>query len=153
MSEKRWQDELTAYVDGELSEAERRAVEAQLAVDPSLRALEARLRQTVGLMAKVTAPVPSPALKAQVFAGLEPEPGPRGWFSWPKLVPVVALAAAAALVVVLRAKAPEAPAVVEEDQVLLAQHMELVEDLDLLGLGSAEDLDVVEQLKDLEATP
>lgn len=155
MSDKNWQDELTAYIDGELPETERRAVEAALAADPKLKALEAKLRQTVALMAKVPAPAPSASLRASVLGRLDEEAAPKpSWFSFPKLVPVFAVAAAALLVVVLRPRGGEVPpAIIEEDQVVLAQNMELVEDLDLVGLTSPEDLDVIEQLKDLEVKP
>lgn len=154
MSEKNWQSELTAYIDGELSEQDRREVEAQLARDPKLKALEAKLRQTVRLMQKVPAPAPSAALKAGVLGKLDEGATPvkPSWFSLPRLVPVMALAAAAVLLVVLR-REEVPPSIVEEDQVVLAQNMELVEDLDLVGLGSADDVEVIEQLKELEVTP
>lgn len=155
MSEKNWQDELTAYIDGELSEQDRREVEAQLARDPKLKALEAKLRQTVTLMKTLSAPAPSAALKAGVLGRLDEGATAvkPSWFSLPKLVPVMALAAAALLLVVLRGKDEVPPSIVEEDQVLLAQNMELVEDLDLVGLASAEDVEVIEQLKELEVKP
>ncbi len=153
--EKNWQRELTAYIDGELSDAERQEVEAQLAVDPKLKALEARLRQTVALMAKVPAPVTSSQLKASVLDKLELD-APKGFWSWQRAVPLFAVAAAALLVFVvgtgLSGNDEPVAALVEEDQVLLAQNMELVEDLDLVGLSSPEDLEVIEQLKDLEVT-
>ncbi len=154
MSEKNWQNELTAYIDGELSEQDRREVEAQLARDPKLKALETKLRQTVTLMKTLAAPAPSAALKAGVLGRLDDgvAPAKASWFSLPRLVPVMALAAAALLFVVLRGR-DEMPAIVEEDQVLLAQNMELVEDLDLVGLASAEDVEVIELLKELEVKP
>jgi anti-sigma factor RsiW len=154
--EKNWQRELTAYIDQELSEAERQEVEAQLAVDPKLKALEARLRQTVALMAKVPAPATSSQLKASVLGKLELDAAPVGFWSWQRAVPLFAVAAAALLVFVVRTglsgSAEPVAAIVEEDQVLLAQNMELVEDLDLVGLSSPEDLEVIEQLKDLEVS-
>ena len=155
MSEKNWQGELTAYIDGELSAQDRREVEAQLARDPTLKALEMKLRQTVTLMQTLSAPAPSPALKASVLATLDQGATPLkpSWFSLPKLVPVMALAAAALLLVVLRGTDEVPPSIVEEDQVLLAQNMELVEDLDLVGLASAEDVEVIELLKELEVKP
>lgn len=157
MSDKNWQRELTAYIDGELNEADRREVEAALASDPRLVALEKKLRQTVTLVQQVAAPAPAPSLKQSVLARLDDEaPAPsRGWFSWPKLVPVLA-AAAAALVFFLRGE-DLPPAIVDEEQLMLAQNMEVVEDLDLVGLSSVEDLEVIEQLAALdskkEATP
>lgn len=156
MSDKNWQNELTAYVDGELNEHDRREVEAALERDPKLKALEAKLRQTVALMKTLPAPAPSAAMKASVLGLLDDAPAPAkpSWFTMPKLVPMMALAAAAVLAVVLRGRAVEVPPpFVEEDQVLLAQNMELVEDLDLVGLTSPEDLEVIEQLKELEAKP
>ncbi len=154
MSEKNWQSELTAYIDGELSEQDRRDVEAQLARDPKLKALEAKLRQTVSLMHTLSAPAPSAALKAGVLGKLdEAAPAKASWFSPPRLVPVMAFAAAALLLVVLRGKDEVPPSLIEEDQVLLAQNLELVEDLDLVGFASAEDVEVIEQLKELEVKP
>ena len=155
MSEKNWQSELTAYIDGELSEQDRRDVEAQLARDPKLKALEAKLRQTVSLMHTLSAPTPSAALKAGVLGKLDEAAAPAkaSWFSLPRLVPVMAFAAAALLLVVLRGKDEVPPSLIEEDQVLLAQNLEFVEDLDLVGLASAEDVEVIEQLKELEVKP
>lgn len=156
MSDKNWQNELTAYVDGELNEHDRREVEAALQRDPKLKALEAKLRQTVALMKTLPAPAPSASMKASVLGLLDDAPPAQktSWFTMPKLVPMMALAAAAVLAVVLRGRAVEVPpAFVEEDQVLLAQNMELVEDLDLVGLASAEDVEVIELLKELEVKP
>ncbi|MCU0700142.1 MAG: zf-HC2 domain-containing protein [Myxococcaceae bacterium] len=155
-SEKNWQRELTAYIDGELSDAERAEVEAQLAADPKLKALEARLRQTVALVKTLPAPAPSRQLKAQVLSQLDADAAPPGFFSWQRAVPLFAVAAAALLVFVVRgrlgAQDDAVPAFVEEDQVLLAQNMDVVEDLDLAGLAAPEDLEVIEQLKELEVT-
>jgi len=154
MSEKNWQGELTAYIDGELGDDERRAVEAALARDPKLKALEAKLRQTVTLVGALAAPAPSAALKARVLERLDDAPAKVSWLAWPRLVPVVALAAAALLVVVLRPGRDEVPpTMVVDEQVLLAQHLEVVEDLDLLGLTSLDDLDVIERLDALEEKP
>ncbi|MDX2015763.1 MAG: zf-HC2 domain-containing protein [Myxococcaceae bacterium] len=153
-NEKNWQRELTAYIDGELSDAERAEVEAQLAVDPKLKALEARLRQTVALMKALPAPAPSTQLKAQVWRQLEADAAPPGFFSWQRAVPLFAVAAAALLVFVVRGRLggqdEAVPAFVEDDQVLLAQNMDVVEDLDLAGLAALEDLEVIEQLRELE---
>lgn len=154
MTEKNWQSELTAYIDGELPEAERLAVEAALAKDPSLKALEVKLRQTVALMKTLPAAQPSAGLKRSVLAKLEDERSNVRWLSWPKLVPVMTLAAAALVVLVLRVGGEDIPPpLVEEEQLALSQNMDVVEDLDLLGLASPEDVEIVEQLKDLEVTP
>jgi anti-sigma factor RsiW len=156
MSEKNWEHELTAFIDGELREADRLALEQALAADPALRALEQRLRQTVALMARVPAPAPSAAMKRAVLDRLAPvasaAPPTPSWFSMPRLLPFAALAAAAGLAAVVLTRTPNTPAV-DEEQVVLAQNLELVEDLDLDGLSSPEDLDVIEQLAQLEQTP
>jgi anti-sigma factor RsiW len=157
MSEKNWQRELTAYIDGELPEAERRELEAALATDPQLRALEMRLRQTIALMQRVPATAPSPRLKSKVLSSLDAEPTSSRAWAWQKLVPAVALAAAAVIaVVLLRGGGGREEAIstfVEADQVLLAQNIDVVEDLDLDGLATFEDLDVIEQLAELEKKP
>lgn len=151
MSQKNFEQELTAFIDGELGEAERRAVEQALAADASLRALEKRLRQTVTLMAKVPVPAPSAGMKRAVLDRLAP-PTPR-WFTAPRLLPFAALAAAAGLAAVLLPRVQQAAPAVDEEQVVLAQNLELVEDLDLEGLSTPEDLEVIEQLEQLEALP
>ena len=73
------------------------------------------------------------------------------WLTPPRLVPVGLAVAAAVTAVVLW---PGQPVVVEpgldEDALLLAQNLELAEDLDLVGLESPDDLDVVAQLDELE---
>jgi hypothetical protein len=53
--------------------------------------------------------------------------------------------------VVVSGGGEKAPA--DPEQLFVAQNMELLEDLDTLGLESAEDLEVVMALDQLEATP
>ncbi len=48
--EERWDELLSAYLDGELTEAEQERLEARLARDPSLRAELQSMRSTVSLM-------------------------------------------------------------------------------------------------------
>jgi anti-sigma factor RsiW len=158
MIEKNFEHELTAFIDGELEGADRRALEQALDADPALRSLEKRLRKTVALMARVPAPAPSVAMKRAVLDRLVSVPSAApptpSWFSMPRLLPFAALAAAAGLAaVVLTRSPPIRPPAVDDEQVMLAQNLELVEDLDLDGLSSPEDLEVVEQLSQLEQTP
>jgi anti-sigma factor RsiW len=143
--------ELTAYVDGELPAAEARRLEARLAQQPHLRAAEQRLRRAIAAVQALPSPQASPALRRKVLAAVE-APGPgerlRAWLSLPRLVPAGLAVAAAATAVALWPRSDEAED--EEEQVLLAQNLDVVEDLDVLGLDSADDLEVIASLHELE---
>ena len=64
------EDELTAYVDGELSELDMQRVKAALAADPKLAALEQLLRSTVSAVEALPSPQPSQALRRELRAPL-----------------------------------------------------------------------------------
>jgi anti-sigma factor RsiW len=152
-------ENLTAYIDGELSELEARRVEEALKADPALAALERRLRVMVTAVEKLEAPAPSRALRRAVLSQLD-APGAwgrlRALFTLPRLVPAIGLAAAAMVtLVLLRGRDVEQAAapVADAETLFLAQNMDVVEDLDVLGLENPEDLEVVENLHELEATP
>jgi anti-sigma factor RsiW len=150
------QEDLTAYLDGELAEADRRDLEAALEKDPALRAELAQLQGAVAALKALPQPSASAALRRAVLAEVA---GPQRlgerlklMFTLPRLAPIAGLAAAAALAVVaMRPGGDRAPA--DPEQLFLAQNMELLEDLDTLGLESPEDLEVVMNLDALEATP
>jgi anti-sigma factor RsiW len=158
MSTRDWAAELSAYIDGELSADDTRALEARLSEDPALRALEQRLRRTVTLMARVPEPSPTPAFRRAVLAAVAvPTFGERlrAWLSPGRLVPVGLVATAAAVTLVLvsgREVTPGAPAP-DEEQLLVAQNLDLLEEMDTVGLESPEDLDVVATLHELEVHP
>jgi len=147
-------EDLTAYIDGELPEARRKEVEAALAADPALRALEQRLRRSIDAVEALPAlqTEGSPALRRAVLAAVGEPTWKEKWLRWPVLVPAlgVAMAAAVTLVVVPRG---ELEGGLDEEKLLLAQNLEVVEDLDLVGLETADDLDVIADLQALEATP
>ena len=151
------EDELTAYVDGELSELDMQRVKAALAADPKLAALEQQLRMTVAAVEALPSPQPSQALRRAVLNGLD---APEG-FSWAKwlrpsrLMPALGMAAAAALVAVIAQQGAQVGPLheAEEEQLYVAQNLDVLEDLDLAGLESAEDLEVIAELNSLEATP
>jgi anti-sigma factor RsiW len=150
-------EDLTAYIDGELSELDARRIEDALKTDPELAALERRLRATVTAVEKMEAPAPSVALKRAVLGRID-EPTAlerlKSFFTLPRLVPAVGLAAAAAVtVVVVRGNRVEPPVADDPDGFVLAQNMDVVEDLDLIGLENPDDLEVVANLKELEGTP
>jgi len=144
-------NELTAYIDGELDDARARQVEAALAADPQLRALEQQLRATVAALKTLPEPAPSAALRRAVLAKVD-EPTWRErlarWLTPPRLVPVGLAVAAALTAVVVWPRGADAP--VDEDALLLAQNLDVAEDLDLVGLDSPDDVAVVAHLDELE---
>lgn len=150
--------ELTAFIDGELTAQQASAVKAALDADPALRALEQRLRRTIEVVeALPQAERAHPALRRNVLAAID-RPTWRerlsGWLTPGRLAPVgLALAAgvAAVVVVVGRPRVGGGSAdEVGEDELLMAQHLEVVEDLDLLEVDSPDDLDVIGALHELE---
>lgn len=154
MAERDWTAELTAYVDGELNEADAKALEAAMAADPALRALEQRLRAVVKAVEALPAPEPSSALRRSVLDQVG-EPTWRekvaAWLTPPRLVPIgLAMAATVAAIVAWPRANPEDFTAGDEEQLLLAQHMDVVEDMDLMGLDQPDDLDVVAALHELE---
>ncbi|MBL8912494.1 MAG: zf-HC2 domain-containing protein [Archangium sp.] len=148
------QDDLTAYIDGELSPERTKEVEAALAADPALRAMEQKLRRSISAVEALPSPVSesSAAMRRAVLNAVGEPTWKEKWLRWPVLMPVAGLAAAAAVTLVVwpRGVVDEAPAGLDEEKLLLAQNLEVVEDLDLVGLESPEDLDVVADLDELE---
>lgn len=145
-------DDLTAYIDGELPPERVRQIEAALAADASLRALEQKLRRSIAAVEALPAPVTesSAAMRRAVLNAVAEPTWRERWLRWPVLMPMAGLAAAAAVTLVVWPKTEEAPSGLDEEKLLLAQNLEVVEDLDLVGLESPEDLDVVADLQDLE---
>lgn len=146
-----WSEELTAYIDGELDPEAARALEAQLANDVKLKALEQQLRRTVSLMAAVPMLEPSSSLRRSVLSKVDqPTLGERvrSFLTPGRLVPVgvIAMASVATFVVLTNGR----DAGLNEEQLFLAQNMEVVEDLDLVGLERADDFDVVASLHELK---
>lgn len=153
------EDELTAYVDGELSELDMQRVKAALAADPKLAALEKLLRSTVSAVEALPSPQPSQALRRAVLNGLD-APMTMGerlqkWLRPSRLMPALGMAAAAALIAVVGQQGAKVGPLheAEEEQLYVAQNLDVLEDLELDGLESAEDLEVIAALNTLEATP
>jgi anti-sigma factor RsiW len=150
------EENLTAYLDGELPEAEVKELEAALAKDPGLRATLAQLRGALAAVKALPDPAASAALRRAVLSKLE---GPQSLgerlkllFTLPRLIPVAGLAAAAVLaVVVTQGRGDKPPA--DAEQLYVAQNMEMLEDLEIIGLEHPDDLEVVMNLDALEATP
>lgn len=153
-----FEEDLTAYVDGELPVSRRAQVEAHLGSCAGCRATEALLRTAVAKLATLPdfAPEPSPAARRAVLAKLDALPPP--WWERLKalwrpavLVPSVGLAAALAVALVMVRPGAEGPPELTDPAVMeLAANLELVEDYELLGLDGPEDLEVVANLHELE---
>src|SRR5438132_2463863 len=97
-------ENLTAYIDGELSELEAKRIEEALKSDPELAALELKLRTTVRAVEAMPAPAPSTALRRAVLNRLDEKTRLtrlRELFTLPRLVPAVGLAAAAVVAIVV----------------------------------------------------
>ena len=144
-----FEEDLTAYIDGELPPERTRELEAALAKDPALRSLELRLRQSIEAVEAMPLPQRSPGLRRTVLEAIAKPTFVERWFTLPRLLPLgLALAAGLTAVVVW----PRADEAIDEERLLLGQNLEVVEDLDLMDLRSTEDLDVVAQLHELEVT-
>ena len=93
----------------------------------------------------------APALRRAVLNAVGEPTWKEKWLRWPTLAPLgVALAAAAVAVVVWPGAGDVSEAGLDEEKLLLAQNLEVVEDLDLVDLASGDDLDVVAELHELE---
>jgi anti-sigma factor RsiW len=149
-----FEEELTAYIDGELPAARRTQVEAHLGGCAECKSTEALLRSTVASLAQLPEFVPSADTRRAVLAKVEALPPPLkerllALLRPSVLVPSMGLAAALALVVYTSGEG-QAVDVADEGTLELAANMELMEDYDVVGLDSSEDLEVIENLHELE---
>lgn len=156
---------LTAFVDGELSPMEKRRLEVHLPSCHACRNVEAGLRRTVAQLSAMPAPSPSPELRRKVLAAVDalPPPGRAWWKVLTKpwiLAPVGAVAFAASLVAISFTRMPDSPGIefVDGTQLELAMQLtaaeeldrEMLENFDLIGIESPEDLEVIALLHELE---
>src|SRR5215469_11049168 len=148
------EDELTAYLDGELSVVEAARVRTHLASCADCRATEALLRRTMTELAALPAFEPSSGLRRRVLAEVEalPRPWPerlRAWLRPSLLAPAgVALVTAALVAVVMGQRTLNARAE-RRTELAVAENYELLSDYEVVGLDP-DDLDVVEHLDQLE---
>jgi anti-sigma factor RsiW len=161
-----FEEDLTAYVDRELPPLKVRQLEGHLPGCRSCSATLALLRRTVSALEAMPAFAPSPQLRRAVLTRISQEPPSlldrlRGWLRPQLLVPALSAAALLAVGVVAtqRIRRQELPTqdapllVADASELELAQNLDLVEDLDVVGLESPEDLEVVEHLDELEGQP
>ena len=153
------QDDLTALVDGALPPERQAEVEAHLAGCAGCRAERDLVASAVRMVAAVPAPAaPAPGFEQRFYARLAREkaarpsrrerlPGSR----WRWAAPLAALGAAAAVAVTVGV------AETRSDRLEMARHLDLLENYVVVAsldtVESAEDVEVVEHLNELEARP
>lgn len=153
-----FEEDLTAYVDGELPPARRAQVEAHLGTCAECHATEALLRRTVQQLATLPEFVPSASMRREVLAKVDALPPSfrerlRALLRPGVLVPSAALAGAVVLALHVGGRGPgREPALDVTDAGVLevAANMDVVEDYDVAGLDSVEDMEVVAHLHELE---
>jgi anti-sigma factor RsiW len=150
-----FEEDLTAYIDGELPPARRSEVEAHLGTCQECQSTEALLRRTLSSMAALPEFKPSADTRRAVLTKIDALPPPLrerllALLRPSVLVPSLGLAAAVGLAVVYTGRDATGLDVADAGALELAANMELVEDYDVVGLDSFEDLEVVENLHELE---
>lgn len=149
-----FEEELTAYIDGELPAARRAEVQTHLGTCAGCKSTEALLRGTVASMARLPEFVPSAETRRAVMAKVDALPPPlkerlMALLRPSVLVPSMGLAAALALAVYTSGESQSVDAA-DEGALELAMNMELMEDYDVVGLDSSEDMEVIANLHELE---
>jgi anti-sigma factor RsiW len=151
-----FEEDLTAYVDGELPAARLVEVEAHLGTCEECRSTEALLRRTLTSLAALPEFKPSMDTRRAVLAKVDALPLPlrerlKALLRPAVLVPSMGLAAALGLAVILsNGRDSQTLDVTDAGALELAENLELVEDYDIVGLEGSEDLEVIENLHELE---
>ena len=148
------EDELTSYVDGELSAVEAARVRTHLTSCSPCRATEALLRRTVTELATLPAFEPSPGLRRRVLVQVESLPRPwterfRRWLRPAVLAPAGVALATAVVVAVVVGQRLVVQRAERGTELAVAEHYELLSNYEVLGV-SGDDLDVVEHLDELQ---
>ncbi len=145
------EDELTAYLDGELSAVEAARVRDHLSSCSDCRATEALLNRTLTELATLPAFEPSPGLRRRVLAEVDalPRPWPERLRQWLRPGVLAPALAAAAVVVVVVGQRTVAERAEQRMELAVAEHYELLSDYEVVGLAP-DDLEVVEQLDQLQ---
>ncbi len=155
------EEDLTAYVDGELNELDHKRFEERLKNEPELAALAEALRTTMKQVAQLPQPEASTSLRRQVLHQID-QPFTlterlRAWLPARRLVPALGMAAAATVAVAVAVHGghptTQPLALNDPEQLELAQNIDVLEDMDVVGLDNPDDLDVIAQLDQLEVKP
>jgi anti-sigma factor RsiW len=142
-------EDLTAFVDGELEPARREALAAHLPTCAGCQATVGALQGALAQVAKAARFEPSPSLRYKTMARIS-EQSEKRWRRW-MWAPSLAAAAVALLAIFSLGRDGRLPP--DAASLELAQNLEVVENFELLGLDSAEDLETAFSLRELEATP
>ena len=156
-----YETDLTAYLDQELSPARAQEVTAHLRTCASCAPALALLRHTVGRLSEVAVFEPSAQLRRSVLNAIANEPAgawealKRRWWMTRLLVPTLAGATALGVVLLVTHQSNQrlANEMAETESIELAANLEVVRDLDVLGVEQPDDVEVVANLDDLEAMP
>jgi len=148
--------ELTAYIDGELPASRREAVAVHLARCPTCQQTAEVLRDTVSKLVSLPPVEVSGSLRSAVLSRIAQEPVRarhklRDFLQIRLLLPSAGLAATAAMALLLWTRPSRE--LHELRQYELGANLEIIEDYEVLGITSIEDLDVVQHLHELEAHP
>ena len=148
--------ELTAYIDGELPASHREAVADHLAHCPTCQQTAEVLRDTVSKLVSLPPVEVSGSLRAAVLSRIAQEPVRarhklRDFLQIRLLLPSAGLAATAAMALLLWTRPSRE--LHELRQYELGANLEIIEDYEVLGISSIEDLEVVQHLHELEAHP
>ncbi len=150
------EQELTAYLDGELAPFQAKQVETHLATCQACRETEDLLQRTVAQLSHLPSFEPSVALRRAVLGRIDREPAGlvaswQRWFRPQLLIPSMGLVAAA-VVALVWVKEPHLDAA-DMGQYELAANLEIAEAYEVVGVNSADDLEVVQHLHELEVQP
>ena len=142
--------DLTAYLDGELPTARRDEVQSHLKECRSCQATSELLEKTVSKLASLPALEPSRSMRSALLQQIAQQPSSVGerlrqlWRpGW--VLPSAGLAVAALVAVLLAGKVPR-----DARERELGANLEMVEDYEVLGLTSMEDLEIIQHLDELE---
>ena len=145
--------DLTAYLDGELPTARRHEMQSHLKECRSCQATSELLEKTLSKLASLPALESSPGMRSALLRQIaQPRSsvGERlrqrwrpGW-----VLPSAGLAVAALAAVLLVGRAPR-----DGRERELGANLEMVEDYEVLGLTSMEDLEIVQHLDELDGRP
>jgi anti-sigma factor RsiW len=154
-----FEEDLTAYLDGELAPEQAMKVEQHLPGCAGCQATHALLQGTLAKLSGLPAFEPSRDLRRNVLNAVDALPRPLGErlreiLRPSYLVPAGGLIAAAIVATVAFEHRHPQPAPLSPNAELeLAMNYDVIDNYEVLGVDSPDDLDVVEHLSELEKTP